>query len=122
MRVVPLADDETVRNAFFDRSFTPMKIRHFEDTDTLLIELKTGNVAETRDLDENTMLDLDAQGHVLAITLKHATTHAELSSFSFDRVAAVAESGRPPVKLGSRIAARFAGAGLSGELPRADAE
>ena len=65
-----------------------MKIRYFEDTDTLLIELKSGNVAETRDLDENTLLDLDAQGQVLAITLEHATVCAELSSFSFDRVAA----------------------------------
>ena len=65
-----------------------MKICHFEDTDTLLIELKPGNVAETRDLDENTLLDLDAQGQVLVITLEHATARAELSSFSFDRVAA----------------------------------
>ncbi len=65
-----------------------MKIRYFEDTDTLLIELKPGSVAETRDLDENTLLDLDAQGLVLAITLEHATTHADLSSFSFDRIAA----------------------------------
>lgn len=65
-----------------------MKIRHFEDTDTLLIELEPGNVAETRDLDENTLLNLDAQGQVLAITLEHATTRAEFSSFSFDRVVA----------------------------------
>ena len=65
-----------------------MKIRYFEDTDTLLIELKAGSVAETRDLDEDTLLDLDAQGQVLAITLEHATTRAELSNFSFDRVAA----------------------------------
>ena len=65
-----------------------MKIRYFEDTDTLLIELKAGSVAETRDLDEDTLLDLDAQGQVLAITLEHATTRAELSSFSFDRIAA----------------------------------
>jgi uncharacterized protein YuzE len=65
-----------------------MKIRYFEDTDTLLIELKLGSVAETRDLDENTVLDLDAQGLVLSITLEHATTRAELSSFSFDRIAA----------------------------------
>jgi uncharacterized protein YuzE len=68
--------------------FDTMKIRYFEDTDTLLIELKTGTVAQTRDLDENTLLDLDAQGQVLAITLEHATGRAELSSFSFDRVAA----------------------------------
>ena len=65
-----------------------MKIRYFEDTDTLLIELKLGSVAETRDLDENTVLDYDAQGQVLAITLEHATSRAELSSFSFDRAAA----------------------------------
>jgi uncharacterized protein YuzE len=65
-----------------------MKIRYFEDTYTLLIELKLGSVAETRDLDENTVLDLDAQGLVLSITLEHATTRAELSSFSFDRIAA----------------------------------
>jgi uncharacterized protein YuzE len=45
-------------------------------------------VAQTRDLDEDTLLDLDAQGQVLAITLEHATTRTELSSFSFDRVAA----------------------------------
>ena len=65
-----------------------MKIRYFEDTDTLLIELKLGSVAETRDLDDNTVLDCDAQGQVLAITLEHATWRAEISSFSFDRVAA----------------------------------
>jgi uncharacterized protein YuzE len=65
-----------------------MKIRYFEDTDTLLIELKPGSVAETRDLDEDTLLDLDDQGQVLAITLEHATKRAELGSFSFDRVAA----------------------------------
>ena len=65
-----------------------MKIRYFEDTDTLLIELKPGIVAETRDLDENTLLDLDPRGHVLTITLEHATERAELSSFSFDRISA----------------------------------
>ena len=57
-----------------------MKIRHFEDTDKLLIELQPGSVAETR--------ELDAQGQVLAVTLEHATARAELSSLSFDRVAA----------------------------------
>lgn len=65
-----------------------MKIRYFEDTDTLFIELKAGSVAETRDLDEDTLLDLDDQGQVLAITLEHATERAELNSFSFDRIAA----------------------------------
>ena len=65
-----------------------MKISYFEDTDTLLIELKPGSVAQTRDLDEDTLLDLDAQGRVLAITLEHAAARAEISNFSFDRVPA----------------------------------
>ena len=65
-----------------------MKIKYFEDTDTLHIELKSGPVSETRDLDENTLLDLDDQGRVLAITIEHATERTELKSISFDRMAA----------------------------------
>jgi uncharacterized protein YuzE len=65
-----------------------MKIKYFEDTDTLLIELKNGLVSESRDLDENTLLDLDDQGRVLAITIEHATERTELKSISFDRMAA----------------------------------
>ena len=37
-----------------------MKIRYFACTDTLLIEFRDVPVAEARDLDENTLLDLDA--------------------------------------------------------------
>lgn len=35
-----------------------MKIKYFADTDALYIEFRAGTVAETRDLDENTLLDL----------------------------------------------------------------
>jgi uncharacterized protein YuzE len=65
-----------------------MRIRYFEDTDTLLIEFKDVPVAETRDLDENTMLDLDAQGNVCAITVEHASQRAGIAQFSYERVAA----------------------------------
>lgn len=65
-----------------------MKIKYFEDTDTLLIELKSGPVSETRDLDEDTLLELDDHGRVLAITIEHATERTELKSISFDRMAA----------------------------------
>ena len=65
-----------------------MKIRYFEDTDTLLIEFKDVLVAETRDLDENTMLDLDAQGNVCAITVEHASQRAGIPHFSYEQVAA----------------------------------
>ena len=65
-----------------------MKISYFEDTDTLLIELKPGSVVESRDLDEDSLVDFDARGQVLAMTLEHASARTQLSSFSFDRVAA----------------------------------
>jgi hypothetical protein len=39
-----------------------MKVKYFADTDTLLIELRSAPVVETRDLDENTLLDLDRAG------------------------------------------------------------
>jgi uncharacterized protein YuzE len=64
-----------------------MRIRYFEDTDTLLIEFKDAPVAETRDLDENTMLDIDAQGNVCAITVEHASQRAGIPQFSYEQVA-----------------------------------
>ena len=38
-----------------------MKVRYFADTDTLLIEFQDAAVAETRDFDEDTVLDVDGQ-------------------------------------------------------------
>ena len=65
-----------------------MRIRHFEETDTLLIEFKSAPVAETRDLDENTVLDLDSHGNVCAITVEHASQRTDIPQFSYERVAA----------------------------------
>jgi uncharacterized protein YuzE len=65
-----------------------MKIRYFADTDTLLIELKDAPVAEMRDWDENTLLDLDAQGNIRSITIEHASTRADAPQFSYEQVAA----------------------------------
>ena len=49
-----------------------MKVKYFQETDTLYIELKPAEVAETRDLDQNTLLDLDGSGNICAITIEHA--------------------------------------------------
>jgi uncharacterized protein YuzE len=50
-----------------------MKIKYFEDTDTALLELGAGTPTETRDVSEDITLDLDASGHVISITLEHAS-------------------------------------------------
>ena len=49
-----------------------MKIQYFEDTDTLYIELSPAPVDDTCDLDEDTLLEVDAAGHPCAITIEHA--------------------------------------------------
>lgn len=65
-----------------------MKIRYFEETDTLLIEFLDAPVAETRDLDENTVLDLDAKGNICSLTVEHASTRTDAPQFSYEQVAA----------------------------------
>lgn len=66
-----------------------MKIRYFQDTDTLHIEFKpAAEVATTRDLDENTLLDLDKSGHILGITVEHASKRTDVPQFSYEQVAA----------------------------------
>jgi uncharacterized protein YuzE len=65
-----------------------MKVRYFADTDTLFIEFREAPVAETRDLDENTVLDVDAHGNICAITVEHASQRAGAPQFSYEQIAA----------------------------------
>jgi len=65
-----------------------MRIRYFQDTDTLHIEFKLDAVAETRDLDENTLIDVDKDGRILSITVEHASKRADIPHFSFEQVPA----------------------------------
>ena len=65
-----------------------MKVRYFADTDTLLIEFRDAPVVESRDLDENTLLDVDAEGNICAITVEHASRRAGAPHFSYEQVTA----------------------------------
>ena len=65
-----------------------MKIKYFQDTDTLHIEFRAAEVVETRDLDENTLLDIDREGKISGITLEHASERADIPAFSFEQIPA----------------------------------
>lgn len=65
-----------------------MKIKYFRDTDTLYIEFRANAIVESRDLDENTLLDVDANGQICALTMEHASERADASGFSFEQNAA----------------------------------
>jgi uncharacterized protein YuzE len=65
-----------------------MKVSYFRDTDTLYIEFRAGGITESKDLDENTVLDLDAKGNVCAITFEHASQRTDVSHLVVEGIAA----------------------------------
>jgi len=65
-----------------------IKVSYFADTDTLTIELKSSGVTDTRDLDENTLLDLDADGNIVSITMEHASTRTDVQNITLSGIVA----------------------------------
>jgi uncharacterized protein YuzE len=63
-----------------------MKIKYFEDTDTALLEIGGGTPADTRELSEDVYLDLDEAGHVVSITVEHASLRSDLTEMTFKRI------------------------------------
>ncbi len=64
-----------------------MKIRYYPDTDTLHIELRQADVAETRDLDDDTLVDIDAGGRICGITFEHARSRTDVARVSIELAA-----------------------------------
>ncbi len=84
-RVILLVDGETVHNAFLtgDSRRYDMRVSYFEDTDTLLVTFSDSPVADTTDLNENTLVDMDGWGRIVAITIEHAATQTDIRECSF---------------------------------------
>lgn len=49
-----------------------MQLKYFADTDTLHVILTDHPVLETRDLNDNVLVDLDKEGKVVSMTIEHA--------------------------------------------------
>jgi uncharacterized protein YuzE len=65
-----------------------MRIKYFEDTDTTLVEFSSNLPIETRELNENIYLDLDAEGNVVSMTIEHAGQSADMREFLYQRIPA----------------------------------
>lgn len=65
-----------------------MKVKYFRDTDTLYIEFRAERIVDTRDLDENTVMDLDAAGNLCAITFEHASSRTDVEQVTLEGIAA----------------------------------
>jgi uncharacterized protein YuzE len=65
-----------------------MKIQYFKKTDTLYIEFRKADIAESRDLDEDTIIDVDAEGKICAMTIEHARNRTDVPNLTFEEIAA----------------------------------
>lgn len=63
-----------------------MQIQYFQETDTLYIQFSDEIVVETADLNANTILDLDTNGNLVAITLEHARSLTNVRDLSFQQI------------------------------------
>jgi uncharacterized protein YuzE len=63
-----------------------MKIKYFSDTDTALFEFSDREVAETKEINENIYIDLDASGNLVAMTIEHARQQASLPHLSYEQI------------------------------------
>ncbi len=63
-----------------------MKITYFKDTDTLLVNFNTNEVANTKDLNENVLVETDKDDNIVSIIIEHAQQQTEIPNFSFNQV------------------------------------
>ncbi len=64
-----------------------MRIKYFEDTDTVLLEFSTKAPVETQELSENIYVDIDGEGRVVSLTIEHAGQSADMKEFLYQRIA-----------------------------------
>jgi uncharacterized protein YuzE len=65
-----------------------MRVKYFPDTDALLVNFSDKRIAETRDLNENTLIELDEHGHLVSMTIEHAKEQTNVTEFTYQLASA----------------------------------
>jgi uncharacterized protein YuzE len=65
-----------------------MRVQYFLDTDTLYIVFKDAEVGESKDLDENTLIEFDKRGNLVSMTIEHTRERVDVPNFSFQQIPA----------------------------------
>jgi len=60
-----------------------MQATYFSDTDTLLVQFSKHDIAETYDLNEDVLVEIDKDGHVVSMTIEHAKQQTDVNEFSY---------------------------------------
>jgi uncharacterized protein YuzE len=65
-----------------------MKIKYFTDTDTALVEFSDREVAQTKEINENIYVDLDAEDNLVNMTIEHASSQANMAELAYQQIKA----------------------------------
>ncbi len=60
-----------------------MQAKYFSHTDTLMLTFSKHDIAETYDLNEDVLLEVDKDGHVVSMTVEHAKEQTDVNEFSY---------------------------------------
>jgi uncharacterized protein YuzE len=63
-----------------------MKIEYFPETDSLYIEFADRPGADTREIEEGIVLDIDADGRAVGLDIDQASKHLSLRTLSLKRL------------------------------------
>jgi len=60
-----------------------MQAKYFSETDTLLINFSNHEIADSYDLNENVLVEVDSKGNVVSMTFEHAKQQTDVNNFSY---------------------------------------
>ena len=61
-----------------------MQAKYFPQTDTLLLNFSEHEIADTYDLNEDVLVEVDKDGHVVSMTVEHAKKQTNVNQFSYE--------------------------------------
>ena len=61
-----------------------MKLRYYPETDSLYVEFKAGSGAETLEVNDSVIIDIDSQGEVVGLDIDHASKRLDLSDLEIE--------------------------------------
>jgi uncharacterized protein YuzE len=68
-----------------------MRIEYFPETDSLYIELTARPGADSREIEDGIVIDVDAEGHLVGIDIDQASKHLDLGTLDVRRIPLGAE-------------------------------
>jgi uncharacterized protein YuzE len=63
-----------------------MKIEYFPETDSLYIELTDRPGADSREIEDGIVLDIDEDGHAVGLDIDQASKHLDLQTLNLRRL------------------------------------